>query len=516
MPLLPMHWLYRRLGRAYPAAFFVLQLSVGLLVTAGALGLVTFYYEASRAEMVDLLLITESLTLAALSYGFFKAHPRLQPLKEWIGGRRDPEASIAAWDSAVNLPVRVFRHDVVLPCILTGAPGVIAVMTVLDLPWTALFPLLAAGGICVVYAAALQYFAIEIGMRPVVDDIVRTLPAGFRFERLGLPLRLKLLIILPLINVTTGIVVAALTAGGGGSNLGLDVLVALGVSFTISLELTLLLSDSITRPLSALSRGMKAVQGGDFAASVPVTTSDDLGELSDGFNRMTIGLAERERLSEAFGTYLDRGVADYILSEGVSRQGVEVEVSVLFCDVRDFTSFASRAQAPTVVACLNRLFEAVVPIVDRHGGHIDKFVGDGLLAVFGATETFADHADRALAAGMEMVAAVEGGAAGELRVGVGINSGRVVAGSIGGAGRLNFSVIGDAVNVAARVEAATRETNDTLLLTACTRDMLTRDVDLVARGETWLRGKDEPVELFAVGSPDGGLDAARPALRSAS
>ena len=140
-----------------------------------------------------------------------------------------------------------------------------------------------------------------------------------------------------------------------------------------------------------------------------------------------------------------------------------------------------------------------------------------MLAVFGAPEGHPDHADRALATGCEIVEAVEGGAAGPLRVGVGINSGRVVAGSIGGGGRLNFSVIGDAVNVAARVEAATRQTGDRLLITAAARDALTRpgDIGLVSRGEAALRGKAEPIELFAVGEPDQADRLGEPATRGA-
>ncbi len=100
--------------------------------------------------------------------------------------------------------------------------------------------------------------------------------------------------------------------------------------------------------------------------------------------RWSQGLAERERIREAFGTYLDREVAEYILSDEFDEEGIELEVSVLFTDVRDFTGFAADAEAKEVVAALNRLFEVVVPVIARHGGHVDKFEGDGLLAVFGA------------------------------------------------------------------------------------------------------------------------------------
>ena len=229
----------------------------------------------------------------------------------------------------------------------------------------------------------------------------------------------------------------------------------------------MLLSRSVTSPISLLRRGLTRVREGDYDARVPVVTSDELGELSHSFNQMATGLAERERMREAFGTYLDRDIAPLILSGNLPPEGFEVTVSIMFVDVRGFTSFAERAEAQEVIAALNSLFEVIVPAVTRHGGHVDKFLGDGLLAVFGAPEGYPDHADRAVAAGLEVVRAVNL-AGSELLVGVGINTGDVIAGSIGGAGRLNFSVIGDAVNVCARVEAATRDTGDDLLLTAAT------------------------------------------------
>ena len=500
MPLLPVDWMYRRLGKLYPAAFLVILLSIGTLVTAGTLALVSLFYhdKFEKGEFLQLLVITEALTVAGLTFGFVKAVPRLRPLKAWITGARDERSSLAAWDSAVNLPIRIFKEDVTIALAVAGLPSVVAVILVADLHWSSFFPLLVVGAIAATYAGVLQYFAIETGMRPVVDDIVRCLPDGFPFRRTGLSLRLKLLTLIPLTSLLTGMVVAAIT---GRDSLGVALLVTLGVVFSIALELTLLLSDSLSRPITALRRGLQAIERGDYDVRVPVTTSDDMGELTDGFNRMASGLAERERIREAFGTYLDREVAEYILTEGVNPAGVEVDVSILFCDVRNFTRFASDAEATEVVSALNRLFEVIVPIVARHGGQVDKFLGDGVLAVFGAPVAHPDHADRALAAGCEIVSAVQSGAAGELRVGIGINSGRVVAGSIGGAGRLNFSVIGDAVNVAARVESETRETGDTLLLTEATRRALGTEIGLVSRGHVRLKGKAESIQLFAVTEP---------------
>jgi len=336
-------------------------------------------------------------------------------------------------------------------------------------------------------------------MRPVLVDINESeLAPRTSAGTSAIPLRVRMMTALPLINLITGLVVAALTSdGGGGAALGADVLIAVGVATTISLELTVLFAKSILRPIADLQRATEAVREGRYEVSVPVTTGDELGELGASFNQMVEGLAEREKLREAFGTYLDKSVAEYILSEGFSEEGEELEVSVLFCDVRDFTSFAAQADAKEVVSCLNQLFEVIVPIVTRHGGHVDKFVGDGLLAVFGAPETYPDHADRAVRAACEMATKVNSDGEIGFRIGVGVNTGRVVAGSIGGAGRLNFSVIGDAVNVAARVESATRELDEDVLVTEETMRELSEAIEARSCGEHELRGVPEPIPFYA-------------------
>jgi adenylate cyclase len=179
-----------------------------------------------------------------------------------------------------------------------------------------------------------------------------------------------------------------------------------------------------------------------------------------------------------------------VAREGTDLRGEELEVSILFMDVRGFTSYAERAAATEVVSRLNDLFDLVVPIVLAHGGHANKFIGDGLLAVFGAPERHADHAARAVAAAREIAQL-------RLNVGIGVNTGRVVVGTIGGGGRRDFTVIGDPVNTAARVEAATRETGDTVLVTEATLRALGTHEDFEERPAVPLKGKTEIVRLFA-------------------
>jgi adenylate cyclase len=182
----------------------------------------------------------------------------------------------------------------------------------------------------------------------------------------------------------------------------------------------------------------------------------------------------------------------------VSHVHVEPEwavVTIAFVDIRGFTSFADRATACEAVAYLDEFFATVVPVVHEHAGHVNKLLGDGLLAVFDTP----DHPDRALAAGCAMVSAVDVRFGDRLRIGVGVNSGLVLVGTIGAAGVVEHAVIGDPVNVAARVQDATREFGEPLLVTEATRLLLEEEPpELVARGSLALRGKAHPVAVYGL------------------
>ncbi len=493
----PLTWLYRKLGCRYPAVFVSLELPNAFIVAAMAVALFSFYYSLSKSEFLEVLAIAEALTAIGVATVLSRVLKRVKPLAAWIGGERSAEQTAEAWHRAVNLPIQLIRRDWPVPVLVTGAT-VIASVAVLGLNWLAFFPISIAAFVAVGYAAILHYLALELAMRPILFDINEELEVPVRLDRPVVPLRIKLLGSLPLINVITGIVVAALTSNGGGTDaLGVNVLIALFVSFTISFELVVLLSRSILRPIEDLEAATERLRQGRFDEHVPVTTSDEFGELASSFNQMVDGLAERERLREAFGTYLDEEVAEHLISEDFEPRGEEVEVSLVFVDVRNFTTAAAEADAPEIVARLNELFECIVPIVARHRGHIDQFIGDAVLAVFGAPERIPQHADRAVQCAVELARTINSRRPGGFEVGVGVNSGTVVAGAIGGAGRLSFSVIGDAVNLCSRVEAATRDTGDPVLITADTRVLLSETIEVESRGEREIRGYDRRVELFA-------------------
>ena len=492
--------LYERLGRRYKVVFLATQIPASVLVALAVVGVLASYYHPSLADAALIAVTTSLFTATGVVFAISRQRGALVDMADW--GKKEmptPAETVAAWDAATNFSMRSFRRNSLTTNSIAAMPSVAVMVIVLGLPVSAFPVILAAGTIAAAYGTILTYSIAEFLVRPPVEDIAAALPEDFRFTRNGLPLRKRLVISLPVFTAMTGLVVAALVTHHGGTRmLAVSVGVSVGVGLLLSYELTVLLSRAITSPIGQLRAALARVRDGDYEVRVPVVSSDELGDLSDAFNRMVTGLAEREQIRETFGTYLDKEVARFILSGQFPDAGVEVDVSIMFCDVPGFTQFAERASAPEVVSALNALFEVLVPIIDRHGGHVDKFIGDGLLAVFGTPEGFADHADRALAAGLEILDAVSGPEA-RLGVRVGVNSGRVVAGSIGGAGRLNFSVIGDVVNVAARVEAATRETGDELLMTRATCDALTRPAVLVSRGSISLKGKSDPIELVAPG-----------------
>lgn len=274
---------------------------------------------------------------------------------------------------------------------------------------------------------------------------------------------------------------------------------ALVVGFGMPMTVGAALAPSL-RPIRDLAEGTERVAAGDYSRRLPVVQDDDLGALAASFNRMQSGWVERQRLQSAFGTYVDPALAARLLEQGDHVfTGERREVTVMFVDIRDFTPFAEVNTAEETVARLNAVFEIVVPAVVEGGGHVNKFLGDGALAVFGAPNDLAAHADAAVTAAVMIHRRVAERFGGALRIGIGINTGKVIAGTIGGAGKLEFTLIGDTVNVASRVEQLTKTTGDAILLTDQTVDALaSRPVGLADRGSHSVKGKSAEVQVFAL------------------
>ena len=476
-------------GRAYFALYPLFEFVSAFLVCLGTVGLFALYTETSAGEFWRVVAVAEAATAAAITWSWIRAWKIAKPVVEWMkGGSSEEEDAVEVWRCAAAIPRRLVLGNGWRPFAVIGLPVSVYATLEFELPWWSGLIVFAGAVIAIAYAAILHFLASELFMRPVLEDISRQLPLHLSGAPLGVPLKWKLLGILPVINIVTGVVVSGLSTDGTASlkDLGLDVVVAVVVAFTVSLELTLLLTRSILQPGRRPARGD---QGGQARrarrARARGVGRRAAGQLAASFNEMTRGLSERQRLHAAFGSYVDPEVAERVLAEGELLEGQEREVTVMFIDMRDFTPRRRALErARETVALLNEFFDVIVPVVREHGGHANKFLGDGVLAVFGAPERLPDHAARAVACARAIVHAVHERFGGEVEVGVGLSSGTVVVGSVGGGGRLEFAVIGDPVNVAARVESITRETGDAVLLTEATRRLLSDAATGVeARGE---------------------------------
>ena len=513
----------RAIARRNSYALVWAQFGLAHLIVLGGVGLLSLYTPLPPRRFWVLVAISQVLVVGDNLISVIVTRRMWRPVWAWERGRRDRASTVAAWTALATLPAEYVRLSRKYPFVVLYVPFMAFVTWYLHLHWYLFFVLAAAGTVVLAYGLIVRYFMLEIVSRPVLERLAGSLPNDFELPAARLPLRWRLLMVVPVINVITGVVVAGLSAQGHHSrlaDLGLSWLIAVGVSFTISLELVILVVRSLGTALGDLERATELVRGGDYTARVPVVATDETGSLAQSFNTMVEGLEERERLREAFGAYVDPTLAERVLAEGTAIEGEEVEVTVMFLDIRDFTEFAERSFPREVLAHLREFWELIVPVLLRHGGHANKFIGDGLLAVFGAPERLSGHADRAVAAAVEIAACVRDHYSGTVSVGIGVNSGPVIAGTVGGGGRVEFTVIGDTVNTAARVERVTREVGHDILITDDTRALLSPgSVSLVECASAELRGKREPVALWGVADParaDAGTGSGAPARRAAS
>jgi adenylate cyclase len=267
------------------------------------------------------------------------------------------------------------------------------------------------------------------------------------------------------------------------------------------------LARSVSEPVRQLAAHTRLIGAGDYATPLTLDRADELGHLADSLNAMSAGLAERDQVRDLLDKNVSPEVAAQLMRDGAVLGGEEREVTILFADLRGFTTLSEQLGPPALLALLNRYLDRMSAEIEREGGVIDKFIGDAIMALFGAPVTQADAADRALAAALAMeraLVALNAELAGEgrppLAVGIGINTARVIAGNIGSHRRLNYSVIGDGVNVAARLQSLTRtpEYRTNILLSAATLAAARGGFRTRSLGEVMVKGRIEPVALHAL------------------
>ncbi len=492
-------WAWDRFGARHRWAGLAVVLPAGLPVYLFWSFLIVAL-EGSR-HYVEAAVVTLVALLAVNVYAAFADRKRYRPVEQWVAGHDVDRATAlkATYSFSRNAFARALWMNAVSFALMSVIVGAIAGA---GGPRLAQYGLLAAAIGTMTYLIGLHSM-LEAAARPARLAIAGDTSIGDSLPRARPTIAawssMTVLATAFVFSVEGAMLVAAIVGASPQPLLYLGVGSAMTVGFGIPLAVGVGFSPSM-RPIRDLAEGTERVAAGDYSRRVPVVQDDDLGVLAASFNRMQAGLAERQRLQAAFGAYVNPALAARLLEQGDDVfTGERREVTVMFVDIRDFTPFAEANTAEDTVARLNAVFEIVVPAVVDAGGHVNKFLGDGAMAVFGAPNDLTDHADAAVSAAVQIHRLVAQRFGGELRIGIGINTGSVIAGTIGGGPHLEFTLIGDTTNVAARVEQLTKTTGDAILLTRRTVEALaTRPTGLIDRGSHALKGKSAPTAVFGL------------------
>lgn len=288
------------------------------------------------------------------------------------------------------------------------------------------------------------------------------------------------------------------------------VLIAIGVALAVAIVASIWLSQRVTSPLSELSNFAGALARRDFKSRVTIDTSDELALLGEAMSRAAADLQQSEddirnehAIRADLGRYLPAELVDKVVrrEQDMELGGERREITVMFADVVAFTPLAGRLPPEQVVQILNELFTIVTEIVFRHEGTVDKFIGDCVMAMWGAPREQPDHADRAVRAAEEIVSWLEIGNVNwkkkfgvSVQIAIGINTGEAVVGNVGSRDRMEYTAIGEAVNLAARLEAIARPQQ--ILISTMTKEKLEDSFEMAEIGERQLAGHPKPLTLY--------------------
>ncbi len=279
----------------------------------------------------------------------------------------------------------------------------------------------------------------------------------------------------------------------------------LSILFMVNaVSLAFLTRSNLVHPLREITRTLSRVREGDFTARVEVMANDEIGYTGEAINQMTAGLADRERIKDTFGKYVSSQVRDEILAGRIPLDGEVKQVTMLFSDLRDFTPMVEGTEPKEVVKIINGYFTRMTQAVEAQDGLVLQYVGDEIEAVFGAPLALADHPRHALEAALGMRAALAEynarlAARGRpgLRHGIGIHTGPAMAANIGGGGRLSYALVGDTVNLAARLQDLTKVLGRDILLSGATAAALGPGASLEHLEAAMVKGRSQPVEVYA-------------------
>lgn len=258
---------------------------------------------------------------------------------------------------------------------------------------------------------------------------------------------------------------------------------------------------SFTKPIHALLKEMSKVKERNYTSKAAIITGDEIGILTHEFNDMVKGLHERELIRDTFGKYVPKDVATAILDKKINATGEVRTCTILFTDIENYSTIAEELQPAEVVAMLNEYFTMMVDIIQKHKGVVNEFVGDAVFAMFNVPFDDPDHASNAMKSALaieQITAKKRFGKNILLKTRIGINTGVVVAGNIGAVDRLKYGVVGDEVNIAARLEQLNKKLGTSILAGENTYDLIKNEFDCKYLGDFQLKGKERNTKVYSV------------------
>ncbi|KQY55948.1 hypothetical protein ASD11_15810 [Aeromicrobium sp. Root495] len=466
---------------------------VGAVVVAALTVVIIPGEEINHEFGIAMTIATPTYVLVAVLFGAtYGTVSAIRGLR-WAIAEEDP--TDAERRAALRLPWRLS----VMQASLWGVAAVLYTVLALLLQPKAVLSVAFAVVIAGLVVSTIAYLIAEFVLRPVAAQALEghehVRPSGMGVQR-------RLLIFwglgtaAPVLGLVVGALVVLTFPEASSNQFAIVVLGLAGVILLFGLLVTALTARSVVNPLRSVTDALPQVRDGSYDTEVVVYDGTELGMLQAGFNDMVAGLREREAIRDMFGRHVGREVAEAASRGDVELGGETRFVSVLFVDLVSSTTYATEHSPTEVVGVLNRFFGVVVEEVAAHQGLVNKFMGDAVLAIFGAPVDLPDHAERALSAARTMATRLAAEVP-EVGAGIGVATGEVVAGNIGDTTRFEYTVIGDAVNSASRLTDLAKKVPGQLLVMQETVDKAGDDEagHWVASEPVTLRGRAEATQV---------------------
>jgi adenylate cyclase len=277
------------------------------------------------------------------------------------------------------------------------------------------------------------------------------------------------------------------------------------IILTIAILIVFIFGKTITSPIQRLVSATAKIKEGNYHVEIKPSTKDEIGLLTGSFIEMGHGLEEREKMKEAFGKFVNKEIADRVLRGEVRLGGERKDVAIFFSDIRNFTAMSEKLNPEEVVEFLNDYMTRMVKCVNDTRGVVDKYIGDAIMAIWGAPVTTGNDTENAIESALAMRRELhlfnEGRGSEKkpvIKIGCGINTGPVLAGQIGSEERMEYTVIGDAVNLASRIETLNKPFGTDILISADSYGLVREIYRLEPMQKITVKGKSEPQQIYAV------------------